>query len=165
MSSDKDNEKKRGRPSLDGKKKKQKTKISLEEISDKVSKNLDSPFVYHNDWLQEILPTNLEELYNLRLSLEPNNSVIPLSEINMMITDNLEHLNGNVEMFEKINNSLENFVDDNMEDVILTLLENFTDKVKVLIENRKEKVHSIIRKSIGVKMFPELKNVIQEKED
>jgi len=165
MSSDKDNEKKRGRPSLDGKKKKPKTKITVEELYDKVSKNLDSPFVYHNDWLQEILPTNLEELYNLRLSLEPNNNVMPLSEMNKMITDNLDHLNGNYEMFQKIHKSFENFVDDNMEDVILTLLENFVDKVKILLEIRKEKVHSIIRKSIGVKMFPELKNVIQEKED
>lgn len=162
---DKDKEKKRGRPSMDEKKKKQKTsKVSLDEMVSKVSKNLNSSFVYHNDWLQEVLPQNLEDLYKLRVELEPNSSVMPLSEMDDIIAENLKYLNNNDELFSKIHKSFQDFVNDDMDDVVLTLLENFADKIKILIEIRKEKVGAIIRKSIGFKMFPEL-NINKANED
>ena len=157
-------DKKRGRPAISGKspidekKKKHKTeKVSLDEMVSKVSNNMESSFTEHYDWLQEVLPTNLNELYQLRVKLEPDPSVMTLCEIDDMIDDNMKYLNGNDELFKKIHKTFENFVDDDMDDVILTLLENFTDKVKVLLQEKKNRVNSIIRRSIGMKMFPELR--------
>lgn len=158
-----DKEKKRGRPSIvksprDEKKKKLNSeKVSLDKIITKVSNNLVSSFDVHNDWLQEVLPASLEELYRLRVELEPDTRVMPLCEINDMINSNIAHLNGNDELFKKIHELFENFVNDDMEEIVLVLLENFNDKVKILIEEKKERVNAIIRKSIGIKMFPELK--------
>lgn len=156
-------EKKRGRPIISGKspqdkKKSRQEKTSLDKMTEKVSGNIDSSFNEHYHYLKEVLPSNLDELYHLRVQLEPSSSIMTSSEIDGMIENNLKYLNGNDEHFKKIHETFETFVNDDMDEVLLALLENFADKVNILLQEKKEKVHSIIRKSIGIKMFPELKD-------
>lgn len=157
-------EKKRGRPSNPGKspydKKKSKCEnTSLDDMTKKVSNNIDSAFDEHYHYLKEALPSNLDELYQLRLQLEPESSVSSLSEIDDLIKDEIKLLNGNDEYFKKIHQTFEQFVNDDMDDVVMDILNLFADKVSILLRHKKDKVNSIIRKSIGIKMFPELKEV------
>ena len=159
-------EKKRGRPSTSEKNKKQKKRnFTLQELMAFVSKNLNSPFSDHNIWLQENLPENLEDLYKLRVFLEPKKSNFTQSEIDNIISRNILYLNGNDKSFTEIHQLFDHFVNDHMEEHILTLLENYRDKVNFLVEKRNEKVCGIIRKSIGIKMFPELLDNNNAKED
>lgn len=159
---DPDKQKKRGRPSLcekSNKKPKDNSNV-IENMVNKVSINTSSSFAVHNDWLQENLPDSEKELFDLIIKLKPKEEVTKLEEVDDEISEKLKGLNGNYEMFSKIDEMLEDFVSDNLEEQILDVLNIYTVKVKLLAEIKEEKVRAIIRKSIGLKMFPELKEHI-----
>lgn len=159
-------DKKRGRPSTEEKKKKHKNeKLSIDDIMLKVSNNMGSSFSSHNDFLQSNLPDDIDELFDLRKKMEHDKTIMTVDEIDSMINDNLTHCNGNDKLLSEIHQIFKDFVDDNYEDVLLVLLENFSDKVKILVEEKKNKVKAIIRKSIGIKMFPELKTTSMKYSD
>jgi hypothetical protein len=110
--------------------------------------------------LQENLPDSKQDLFDLIVKLTPKDDVINLEDINDEISNKLKDLNGNDEQFSKIDDMLEDFVADGMEKQILDVLNIFIVKVNALCENKEEKIRAIIRKSIGLKMFPELKEHI-----
>lgn len=157
-----DKQKKRGRPSLCEKsnKKPKNNENIIEFLENKVSMNTSSSFSIHNSWLQENLPDTKQELFDLIVKLTPKDDVMNLEDINDEISNKFKELNGNDEQFFKIDDMLEDFVADGMEEQILDVLNVLIVKVKALRENKEEKMRAIIRKSIGLKMFPELKEHI-----
>jgi len=132
--------------------------VSLDEIVAKVSLNLNFSFIHHHTWLNEVLPLDKEDLCKMAGELEANVGDITLSDIDRDISANITDLNNNSHHFDEINDLIEVFVDDDMDEKLLGVLQGFIDKVKFLREEKLKKAYAIIRKSICIKMFPELKS-------
>lgn len=151
--------KRKGRPPSNAKLKKSR-KEYYDEAFQTVKDNLySSDFMKHHNWLKEYFPNDMEELFQLRLIVEPKtntDNLLQLEESDAMIQSRASLLKGNSDFVDSFNENISSWVDEGIGDNILELLRLLSDKVIIMQRSKKEQVHTIMRKSIGLLMFPDL---------